>query len=358
MKVIHNIHNTKCDMIWFLLFSVMLVGCSRAGGRLGMMSGTSNQDQKGIVSKEEQFIKKEKEIEKSQKKKEYGNEFFPNDTIKTMQTSKGSICDIDYYYDLFDKYSQEKDEIAIDVLRRHASSPLNPMAMLSYIIKEGSSEMYNSLPTLFIAIYKGRTTICKFLLDKGADINQYASVGSVYGAITPLHLAVIEKRKEVLNLLLQDNKLNINAINSRNSVSGDSRSWTALYLAVYDDNKDIVSLLLQHAKINPNIQSGFGHTPLHIAASKNSLEIIKLLLQHDKNKSFPINPNIQNWIRETPLHIACNLNWIEIIKLLLKHGQDKAHSIDIYIQNRDGRKALEVDGNRCIADLFFGLNLP
>ena len=64
----------------------------------------------------------------------------------------------------------------------------------------------------------------------------------------------------------------------------------------------------------PDIDYGFGLTPLHAAAYSNCTEAISLLLDNGANISIKDN------IGTTPLHNAVNKNYTGVVKLLLKKG--------------------------------------
>lgn len=107
-----------------------------------------------------------------------------------------------------------------------------------------------------------------------------------------------------------------------------------LTLAAMFRKTEIVKLLLAQPNINVNIRSSAGFTPLMIACSRYSAqpEIVKMLLQ-DPN----IDVNLQSNAGYTALMLACgeNFNQPEITEMLLSHPDT-----DVNLQSNSGFTAL------------------
>ena len=91
----------------------------------------------------------------------------------------------------------------------------------------------------------------------------------------------------------------------------------------------------------PDIDYGFGLTPLHAAAYSNCTEAISLLLDNGANI------NIKDNIGTTPLHNAANKNYTEVVKLLLTKGAL------VNLQNHNGWTPLHFAAFRSNVDVIF-----
>ncbi len=75
----------------------------------------------------------------------------------------------------------------------------------------------------------------------------------------------------MVKLLLDQDKINPN--------SGEFRKkWTPLFYAVHQGSKEIVKVLLQSDRVDVNCKDSIGCTPLFYAAEQESKEIVEILL--------------------------------------------------------------------------------
>ena len=116
--------------------------------------------------------------------------------------------------------------------------------------------------SLLNAAEDGNIEAVKQHLDAGADVNAKNKVGQ-----TPLHLAVANDHKEIIELLIaKDADLN----------AKDVWEGTPLYEAASKAHKEIAELLIANgADVNANI---YGWTPLHSAARDGHKEIAELFI--------------------------------------------------------------------------------
>ncbi|XP_039294517.1 transient receptor potential cation channel protein painless-like [Nilaparvata lugens] len=106
------------------------------------------------------------------------------------------------------------------------------------------------------------------LLSCGADPNKINSVRKK----SPIHFAVELGDISIVNLLLHDNRTDVNKL--------DGTGSTALHAAARSSNVDVMIALLGHPKINPNIANRKGLTPIHVAVIQGTKEAVLCLLQH------------------------------------------------------------------------------
>ena len=191
---------------------------------------------------------------------------------------------------------------------------------------------------LFIAISKGHAVIVQQLLQYGADP---CFMSEKYNG-TPLHMVLhnIRLKKtdfddmaastddflEVLKILLQHPKVNVDVVNSQ--------GCTGLMIASSCECVEAVELLI-NAGADPNIQTHSstsindtssdpfilplitnGVTALMIASERNNTEIVKLLLQGGAN------PNTRAQNGNNSLLEAASEGYVEVVKLLLEFKAD------------------------------------
>jgi len=87
---------------------------------------------------------------------------------------------------------------------------------------------------------------------------------------TPLHMAVIWDRKEMVKLFLADKRVEVNA--------RDSRGCTPLWEAVAGGYEEVVKLLLADGHVDVNLVSNFKNGPLSVATQFGHCGVIKMLL--------------------------------------------------------------------------------
>lgn len=167
--------------------------------------------------------------------------------------------------------------------------------------------------------------VIKVLIEK-ADLNMKDDLGN-----SPIHLAVANKKDEILDLLLGKNA-DVNLAGQ----SGKTKNQTALYAAVLKDREDLVLKLLEKGA-NPNIADDGGAYPLSEAVVRADAnpQIVKRLL--DGGASV----NAQESNKATALIYAASNKRIssptrqDIVKMLLDKGADKS------IKDEKGKTALD-----------------
>lgn len=136
-----------------------------------------------------------------------------------------------------------------------------------------SESVYNFslLTPLHVAVMEDRKDIVAFLLAKGAPVNELQQQNN----FTPLHFAALKNRLEVAELLLSKGAF----INAKANWLGET-SVTPLHLALLSRAKKMVILLLgKGADINAKL--GNGDTPLHLAVASGDKDLVLILLDKD-----------------------------------------------------------------------------
>lgn len=181
--------------------------------------------------------------------------------------------------------------------------------------------------------------VAKVLLEK-ADVNMKDDAGN-----SPIHLAVAQKKEEILGLLLEKGA----DVNVAGAV-GKTKNQTALYAAVIQNREDLVQKLIEKGA-DPNIADSEDAYPLSeaVAGSNANPQIVKMLLDGGAN----VNAQEQN--EGTALIFAASNKAIssqtrtEIVKMLLGKGADKS------IKDKTGKTALDwakQQGHTDVADML------
>ena len=161
-----------------------------------------------------------------------------------------------------------------------------------------SSRDDRGITPLYYAALNGRTEVVKYLIERGADVNETLS-----NRMSPLHVAA-SKYKEIV-LLLVNNGADVN-LNSYDDSS-------PLHSAAYSGNIEIAEILLNKgAKINT--PDNEGETPLSEAVFGKHKAMVELLLQRGADVNAK---NRDGW---TPLHRASMHYPDDIATLLESHG--------------------------------------
>ena len=92
---------------------------------------------------------------------------------------------------------------------------------------------------------------------------------------TPLQYAAMKGHTAIAELLLGNERINVNLVNEDGN--------TALHYAAWKGHKNVVELLLGHEQINVNIVNYWGRTPLDTAAGHNHHGIENLIRRFLEN---------------------------------------------------------------------------
>tara|TARA_R110002124_G_scaffold74783_5_gene200839 strand:+ start:161 stop:868 length:708 start_codon:yes stop_codon:yes gene_type:complete len=131
---------------------------------------------------------------------------------------------------------------------------------------------------------------------------------------------------------------NPNAQDYRSCVSKGYQGYTPLHYASNwrvknRKRKELVKLILNAAG-DPNIQSKYGHSPLHNFALKGDDESIELLLQSGAQV------DCFNKSGYTPLHHACEFGHLSTVRMLLQWNASVNSFLPKVERKRDGKTPL------------------
>ncbi|OUM63872.1 hypothetical protein PIROE2DRAFT_20617 [Piromyces sp. E2] len=108
------------------------------------------------------------------------------------------------------------------------------------------------------------------------------------------------------------------------------QGYTPLHLAINSDNIDIVKILLQCQKVDVNIYDKYGFSPIFYSILKKRYDVLRMLLSHPS-----VNVNRKNVTGLSPLLFTVVLRNKEALKILLSHPD-----IDINITGKHNNTAL------------------
>lgn len=246
---------------------------------------------------------------------------------------------------LFLAISQKNDKI-IKLLLSNESIDINQLSMFyrysneRYEFQEDNTRFEVSKNPLHFAIEKEYIDIVKLLLQsKKIDVNSL-KIYKTYGnndeeytnwleitEQTPLHIAVIKKNVEIIKLLLNNNEIDVNILqtNENGSISfNDLNKWIDSDYSIYSNTSENIDFLECKTR---------KMSELHLAILNENIEIIKLLLSNKKtdvnlrceitDKNYFLEEHWKGKMdketveKKTPLQMAIEKNNIGIINLLL-----------------------------------------
>lgn len=198
---------------------------------------------------------------------------------------------------------------------------------------------------LIRAIYFNNDNKVKAILgSQDVDINGEfeKKVGSETALITPLTYAVIKKRKNIIQLLLENNAsvtIGYGVFPITEAAKQNDRELISLlikYRKKADHSHDIGETLMylidkedihlmeyiMSSDIDINETTYTGELPVNDIVNKNLLEYFNLFVK------YKFDPNAQDRFDQTPFYRACVQGNLEIVKTLIKLGSDINHLCD------------------------------
>jgi cytochrome c len=181
-------------------------------------------------------------------------------------------------------------------LRIGATASRRPIAILALLLAFGLSAAHAA--PIHTAAREGDVGKVRELLDQGADINRNSRSG------TPLHVAVLANRQEIVELLIADGA----DVNASSLIFG-----MPLHVAAVRGSAALTSLLIANGA-DIAVQDSLGLTPLHIAAERGHRDVAELLIDAGADVSAEANEE------ETPLHMAGINQETDVMALLVAKG--------------------------------------
>lgn len=180
-----------------------------------------------------------------------------------------------------------------------------------YLIENGA-EVHNlqKHQVLSFVIENNSLDLVKHFISKGVDVNLIDGYKR-----TLLHNAVIYNKFDIVEYLVNNEGININA--------QDSSLYTPLLYAAEKKHTDIAELLIKKLVEKDNTGSTLNimgelnrvqKTPLYEASQNGSLDIVKLLAENKADLNMRTNNGV------SPTEIAIQNNHVDIVKYLIEHG--------------------------------------
>ena len=166
---------------------------------------------------------------------------------------------------------------------------------------------YGQTPLMY-ACRRGQTASVRFLLQHGANVNMYSRRGSC-----PIHEAVNARNLDVLQILLEDDKIDVNAPHLM------KYGMTALAIAAHEGYLEIVIALLQHDTIEINIEDLKGTTALSHAIAVAGIKVAECILDRQERG---VILDAKDWKGSTALSLAAEKGMDDLVVKLLSKGAD------------------------------------
>ena len=249
------------------------------------------------------------------------------------------------------------------------------------LIENGSDVnlKYLGQPPILIATIKGHLEIMEYLIEKGANVKnkdkngftsfhhaaesasennveilrkliEFALRKNVDGvdiktseknaeSRSPLQIAAIKGRAEIMKFLIEEKGADILAV--------DIRGKTALHLAIKRSPKiEATMYLIEKASSDLiNLEDDNGDTSLHLAANLNKFDILKRLI--DRSDA---SINVENKQGYTPLHFAARFCNVHVLKYLIEKGAR------IEVKEKGGMTPLHMAAIKSVENYIFLLD--
>jgi predicted ATPase len=186
----------------------------------------------------------------------------------------------------------------------HFASGSNTKAILQQLLNDGqvNAKDDRGREALSYAIQEGHADVVALLLKAGADVDARMEVAASYSAsslaATPLQLAAVLGREEIISLLLKH--------------GGFTRDPKALRIACKRKDLKIVNILLQH-------KWEVAETELYEALTGGPFQIFELLFSIRKDH-LDLDFRYTGEPDSTMLHFAVRWGMTEVVRLLLDNG--------------------------------------
>jgi ankyrin repeat protein len=127
---------------------------------------------------------------------------------------------------------------------------------------------FRGFTPLHVAVLAGRVEVVRLLVEKGARVNARSEDPKGIG-VTPLHLATMRGLEEVVGYLLD---------RGADASASDRNGVTPLHMTAFLGNAGIAARLVERcADVNAREMEGL--TPLHVASDMGARDVVRLLLR-------------------------------------------------------------------------------
>ena len=168
---------------------------------------------------------------------------------------------------------------------------------------------YGQTPLMY-ACRRGQTATVRMLLEHGADVNMYSNRGSC-----AIHEAVNARKLEVLQVLLENEKTDVNAPQLMKS------GMTALAIAAHENYPEIAIALLHHVNVEINSKDLNGVTALSHAIEIGGIEVAMRILDHQERG---VDLDAKDWKGSTALSLAAEKGMDNLVIKLLSKGANSS----------------------------------
>ncbi|KAK4476064.1 hypothetical protein MN116_001291 [Schistosoma mekongi] len=194
----------------------------------------------------------------------------------------------------------------------HVATYYNNVEVLNKLIDLGgdvNQPVRNGFTPLHFAAKRNQPDSIRLLASKGAIIDK----GSRNG-YTPLHLASQDGRLEIVKLLVEEYKAQVD--------TPAKDGLTPLHLAVQEDKVNVAEYLLNAGASVDKKTLKAGFTPLHSSAYRGQLASVGLLLSCLPECELPRVINTLTHMGSTSLHLAAQQGHLQVALKLVQMGAD------------------------------------
>ena len=239
--------------------------------------------------------------------------FTARPAIVSQITSACEAGDLITAKDLLGKYPcliNVKDKNGYNPL--HCASSKGRVEVVKFLISKGADvnnktdDAHGGRVPLELAAWAGPKEVAELLISRGADVNARSDMG------TPLGTAALHGNRDIVELLLD-----------KGADIKKSGEWSVFSYALYSGSIETIDLLISRG-IDVNMKDSYGTTPLQDAAKNGKKEVVEFLL----SKGADINAESKE--SRSVLHYAVWGGSIEIMDLFISGG------IDINIKDSHG----------------------
>ena len=214
-----------------------------------------------------------------------------------------------------------------------------------YLHTSSNDKRDEEITPLILAILKGNEIMVNYLLNKGANVNQYCKI-EYNNRVTSINCAIKIKNKNLIKDLLK------RGVNINKYIERGYGEELPLEYAIKENDMNMVDFLIQDCGADVNMILYDNESLLIKAIDQNNMEMVELLIDHgaDVNLSndhysplsYAINQRMEDMVHylvekgadlykicchHTPLMNAIRINHHNITKYLIKQGVDINESI-------------------------------